>query len=485
MKPSIPRLVIAALRGGAGKTTLSVGVIAALSKRGVRAVPFKKGPDYIDAAWLSFAAGRPCHNLDSFLMDRETIRRSFSRHALEGDLAFVEGNRGLYDGMDVRGSHSTAELAKLLDAPVVMIMDCNKVTRTAAAMILGCSILDPDVDIRGVILNRVAGTRHEDILRRTIEETCRLPVLGAVPRMKDFPFPERHLGLTPPQEHERILHALDRAADVAGRYIDLDGLLAVARRASSGTASVGARTVRHRRDCSVTIGVVRDSAFQFYYPENLAALAERGAKVIEISPLRDDSLPDIDLLYIGGGFPETHAEALTENEGFRASLREAADAGLPVYAECGGLMYLGESLVLGDRTYPMTGALPVSFAMTDKPQGHGYTVLEVVEENPFFRVGSNLKGHEFHHSRILSIDLERIRFAYRVKRGTGVDGLRDGLCRKNILAGYTHLHALGTKEWAVALVERARVCRQGWSDTVHYRKPIDSVQEMHLIPAQE
>jgi cobyrinic acid a,c-diamide synthase len=486
MKPSNPRLVIAALRGGAGKTTLSVGVIAALRKRGVRAVPFKKGPDYIDAAWLSFAAGRPCHNLDSFLMDRETIRRSFARHAREGDLAFVEGNRGLYDGMDARGSHSTAELAKLLDAPVIMIMDCNKVTRTAAAMILGCTVLDPDVDIRGVILNRVAGSRHEGILRRTIEETCRLPVLGAVPRMKDFPFPERHLGLTPPQEHERILYALDRAADVAGRYIDLDGVLATARRGASGSAATAVRLPQQKKTASgLTVGVVRDSAFQFYYPENLAALAERGAKVIDISPLRDDSLPDIDLLYIGGGFPETHAAALAENVGFRASLREAADLGLPVYAECGGLMYLGESLVLGGRTYPMAGALPVSFAMTDKPQGHGYTVLDVVEENPFFRVGSTLKGHEFHHSRILSIDLERIRFAYRVKRGTGIDGLHDGLCRKNILAGYTHLHALGTKEWADALLERARVCRQGWSDTAHYRKPIDSIQEMHLIPAQE
>lgn len=486
MKPSIPRLVIAALRGGAGKTTLSVGVIAALSRRGIRSVPFKKGPDYIDAAWLSFAAGRACHNLDSFLMDRETIRRSFARHALEGDLAFVEGNRGLYDGMDVRGSHSTAELAKLLEAPVVMIMDCNKVTRTAAAMILGCTVLDPDVDIRGVILNRVAGSRHEGILRRTIEDTCRLPVLGAVPRMKDFPFPERHLGLTPPPEHERIVHALDRAADVAGRYIDLDGVLAVAQQAPAASAAAAIRVPRRKKAASgMTVGVFRDSAFQFYYPENLAALAERGARIVEISPLRDDVLPDVDLLYIGGGFPETHAEALADNTGFRTSLCEGAEAGLPVYAECGGLMYLGESLAIGGRTYPMAGALPVAFAMTGKPQGHGYTVLQVAEENPFFPVGSTLRGHEFHHSRILSLDEARIRFAYRMKRGTGVDGLRDGLCRKNILAGYTHLHALGTKEWADALLAGAQAVRRGWGEVNGYVKPFENVQEMHLIPAQE
>ncbi len=486
MKASVPRLVIAALRGGAGKTTLSVGVMAALSKRGIRSVPFKKGPDYIDAAWLSMAAGRPCHNLDSFLMDRETICRSFARHALEGDLAFVEGNRGLYDGMDVRGSHSTAELAKLLDAPVVMIMDCNKVTRTAAAMILGCTVLDPDVDIRGVILNRVSGSRHEDILRRTIEETCRLPVLGAVPRMKDFPFPERHLGLTPPQEHERIVHALDRAAEVAARHIDLDGLLAVAEQAPAASAVAAFRMPRRKKTASgLTVGVFRDSAFQFYYPENLAALAEQGAKVVEISPLRDDTLPDVDLLYIGGGFPETHAEALADNSGFRTSLREAAEAGLPVYAECGGLMYLGESLAIGGRTYPMAGALPVTFAMTGKPQGHGYTVLQVAEENPFFPVGSTLKGHEFHHSRILSLDETRIRFAYHMKRGTGVDGLHDGLCRKNILAGYTHLHALGTKEWADALLDRAHAFRSAWNGADRYVKPFENVQEMHLIPAQE
>jgi cobyrinic acid a,c-diamide synthase len=463
MKAPYSRLVIAALRGGAGKTTLSAGILAALRKRGILAVPFKKGPDYIDAAWLSSASGQVCHNLDSFLMDRETILSSFLNYAAGADMALIEGNRGLFDGMDNLGTHSTAELAKLLVSPVVMVMDCDKVTRTAAAMILGCRILDPDVDIRGVILNRVSGSRHEGILRHTIEETCRLPIMGAVPRMKDFPFPERNLGLTPPQEHPRLQYALEMAANVAEKYIDLDWILSTASQASNALTGKSPAISCVKSSSAATIGVFRDSAFQFYYPENLTALKDRGARVIDISPLRDTRLSDIDLLYIGGGFPETHAEALAENRGFRTSLREAADAGLPIYAECGGLMYLGERLLIREKEYPMAGALPVSFAMVEKPQGHGYTIMDVVAENPYFPVGNTIKGHEFHHSRMVSVDEKHIRFAFKMKRGTGIDGMRDGLCRNQILGSYTHIHALGTREWADAILERAdayRIARQ-------------------------
>jgi cobyrinic acid a,c-diamide synthase len=459
MKTPYSRLVIAALRGGAGKTTLSVGILAALRKRGILTVPFKKGPDYIDAAWLSLAAGQPCHNLDSFLMDRETILSSFLHHAAGADMSLIEGNRGLFDGTDTLGTHSTAEIAKLLAAPVVMIMDCDKVTRTAAAMILGCRILDPGVDIRGVILNRVSGIRHEGILRHTIEEICGLPIMGAVPRMKDFPFPERNLGLTPPQEHSHIQYALEKAADVAEKYIDLDRILSTAAQASAALKGNTPAVTRVKSSSSTTIGVIRDSAFQFYYPENLSSLKDRGVKVIDISPLHDTRLSDVDLLYIGGGFPETHAEALAQNERFRTSLCEAADAGLPIYAECGGLMYLGERLSIGEREYPMAGALPVSFAMVEKTQGHGYTIMDVVAENPYFPVGKTLKGHEFHHSRMVCVDEEHIRFAFKMKRGTGVDGIRDGLCNNQILGSYTHIHALGTPEWADALLERAEAYR--------------------------
>lgn len=461
MNRQCPRLVLAALRGGAGKTTLSVALTVALQKRGERVVPFKKGPDYIDAAWLALAAGGPCYNLDIFLIGRERVIRSFSQRAAEGTFALIEGNRGLYDGINRSGEHSTAELAKLLRAPVVLVMDCDKVSRTAAAMVLGCREFDPEVDIRGVILNRVGGSRHAAMVKKSIEEYCHLPVFGIVPRLgeMDFDFPERHLGLVPPQEHDCAGEVLNRAGDIAAQYLDLEGLLRAAQsapawsveaipRLAGGTAATTGETV--------TIGVIRDRAFQFYYRENIEALAAGGARIMEISALADSKLPALDALYIGGGFPETQAVPLTANVDFRRSLREAAENGLPIYAECGGFIYLGESLTIGDMHYPMVGALPVTFGMEKRPQGHGYTVLTVDRENPFFPIGMQLKGHEFRYCRILSHGAADDQLVYRIRRGTGMDGKRDGLTRKNILAGFTHLHALGTPQWAVAMIATAR-----------------------------
>ena len=421
-------------------------------------VPFKKGPDYIDAAWLALAASHPCHNLDTFMMGREQVIRSFSRHALEGAISLIEGNRGLFDGSNPEGEHSTAELAKLLRAPVILVVDCDKVTRTAAAMVLGCRHFDRSVDIRGVILNRVAGSRHAAVVRKSVEEYCGIPVLGTVPRIADIPFSERHLGLIPPQEHDRVRLALGKAADIAGDCLDLEGLTQVAESAAfwEDHAFPGLQPADKADHEQVTIGVIRDRAFQFYYPENIEALADSGARVIEISAISEEKLPPVDALYIGGGFPETQAELLAQNEAFRRSLRDAAEQGLPIYAECGGFMYLGESLTVGDRHYPMVGFLPITFGMEKRPQGHGYTVLDVERENPFFPVGTGLKGHEFHYSRILSRKEGEGHLAFRVKRGIGIDGKRDGLCRKNVLASFTHLHALGTPQWAGGLVEKAR-----------------------------
>jgi cobyrinic acid a,c-diamide synthase len=454
-----PRLVIAALRGGGGKTTLSLGLAAALRRRGRQVAAFKKGPDYIDAAWLSQGTGRPCHNLDTFLMDRGTVRRSFWRNALPEGIALIEGNRGLYDGVDAEGSHSTAELAKLLHAPVILALDCDKITRTAAALVLGCQKLDPQVDMRGVILNRVGRSRQEKILRLAIEKACNLPVLGSIPRMEDFPFPERHLGLLPPEEHLWVQNALDRARETAERFLDLEELESVARGAPPLTAPVeedGRSRGRRAFLKTPVIGVIKDSAFQFYYPENVEALAERGATIVEISAVREKELPSVDALYIGGGFPETHAQLLAGNESFRRSLRAAVEKGLPVYAECGGLMYLGESLIVEGKAFPMVGVFPLAFSMERRPQGHGYTLLEVDRENPFFPVGVVLKGHEFHYSRPSAKGKDfPTRLVYRVKRGWGFDGKRDGLCYKNVLATYSHIHALGCDEWAEGLVQKA------------------------------
>jgi cobyrinic acid a,c-diamide synthase len=454
-----PRLVIAAMRGGAGKTTLSLGMTAAWRRRGRKVIPFKKGPDYIDSAWLSLAAQQPCHNLDTFLMGKEAVRSSFRRSATRQGISLIEGNRGLYDGVDVVGSQSTAELSKLLRSPVILIVDCGKVTRTAAAMVLGCQKMDPEVDIRGVILNQIARSRQEEILRKAIGQICGLEVVGAVPRLEKFSFPERHLGLLPPQEHQWIQKALDQAAEVSEQYLDLNRLAAIAHEAGPfvGGEMGGERAARTvLKNDAPLIGVVRDSAFQFYYPENLEALSNRGARVMEVSAIGEETLPPVDALYIGGGFPETHGRRLAENVAFRNSLRAAAEGGLPIYAECGGFMYLGEKLILRDQEFPMAGVLPVSFVMEKRPQGHGYTMVEVVRENPFFPVGRRMRGHEFHYSRPVEIRDEEAYFCFQMNRGTGVDGQRDGFCRKNILATYSHFHALGSEEWAEALIQSAR-----------------------------
>ena len=462
MKNRLPRVVIAALRGGSGKTTLAVGLIAAWRERAGQVVPFKKGPDYIDAGWLALAAGQPCYNLDPFMMNEEQILQSFRERTRLAAGAVIEGNRGLYDGMDAAGTCSTAALAKVLQAPVLLVVDATKITRTAAAAVLGCQHFDPEVQIRGVILNRVAGARHEEMLRTTIEHYCGIPVVGAVPKVRENAFPERHKGLVTALEHPEARDAVLSRIRVVEKYIDLDRVVAVAREAPpvlwQGRRPRPRSGKPYRQP---VIGVIRDSAFQFYYPENLEALEARGARVLEVNSLRDESLPGLDALYIGGGFPETHAEQLAANGGFRESLRCAIESGLPVYAECGGLMYLGRNLHVGDRIYPMVGALPMDFRLMTRPQGHGYTVVEVVEANPFYAVGLTLRGHEFHYSRMDAADPTGLPMAFAVRRGIGILDAKDGVCYKNMLATYTHIHALGSPEWAEGLVQRALAHRRG------------------------
>ncbi|MDI6775762.1 MAG: cobyrinate a,c-diamide synthase [Syntrophales bacterium] len=453
-----PRVVFSALRGNSGKTFLTVGVGACLRHRGKRIAPFKKGPDYIDAAWLGMVTGRPCYNLDVFLMEREGVLSSFLTRVQQTDGALVEGNRGLFDGMNREGSYSTAELAKMLQMPVILIMDCSMTTRTAAAMLLGCQHFDPEVAIKGVILNRIGGTRHETIVRSAIEDSCGVPVLGAVPRIAGGAFPERHMGLVPPPEHPGASRAIDEAARIAARYIDIDRLWEIA----EGSPPLDLPDLKGEEKVwsgwpsgQPRIGFIRDSAFWFYYPDNLEALVRLGASLVECSALHDEELPPVDALYIGGGFPETHAGSLAANAGFRRSLHEAVERGLPVYAECGGLMYLGEKLIVGERTFPMVGVFPLDFVLDRIPQGHGYTILEVDQPNPYFPTGEILHGHEFHYSHILDGKEEGLTLALNVRRGYGINGRRDGLCYKNVLATYSHLHASGAKGWARSLFDHA------------------------------
>ena len=456
MDNSKPRVVIAGLRGGSGKTTLSLGLVAAWRQRVGEVVPFKKGPDYIDAGWLALAAGQPCYNLDPYMMSGEQILDSFWQHVQNAEAAVIEGNRGLFDGMDADGSCSTAELAKLLQAPVLLVVDGTMVTRTAAAAVLGCQHLDPEVAIQGVVLNRVAGPRHQEMLKTTIERYCRVPVVGAIPKLKEDDFPERHMGLVTALEHPEAREAIFARIQVVERYLDLEKVLTIADQAPPLTwEPVYPRKRASKAYRQPTIGIIRDSAFQFYYPENLEALERRGASLVTINALQDNFLPELDGLYIGGGFPETHAEQLAANDQLTTRLRSAIEAGLPVYAECGGLMYLGRNLEIEGKTYPMVQALPMDFRLEQKPQGHGYTELEVVNTNPFYPVGTTLRGHEFHYSRVTRFELNPESLAFAMRRGSGILDRKDGVCYKNTLATYSHVHAIGTPEWAEGLIRRA------------------------------
>ena len=498
-----PRIIIAALRGGSGKTLLSIGITAALSASGKSIAPFKKGPDYIDAGWLALAAGRPCYNLDSFLLDEDQNLQSFLSHSTHCDISVIEGNRGLYDGIDLEGSTSTAELAKLIKCPVVLCVDCTKITRTMAAMVAGCIQFDPQVSITGVILNRVANARHEKKLRDSIEHYCGIPVLGAIPKLSQQHFPERHLGLVPTPEHDWAKDSIDAVVQIAQEHLDLDAIVKIAHQTPKLNAECGMRnadssnqiaddrelttegqsfyresSIQHRvsgiegtetgdqePEASVQskprIGILKDSAFQFYYPENIDALTAGGADVVFVSPLKDNQLPELDGLYIGGGFPETHAPQLADNTGFSTRLKALVEDGFPIYAECGGLMYLGDNLVLDDKSYPMAGILPLTFDFFKRPQGHGYTIFKVERENPYFEVGTEIRGHEFHYSRVSNWTGDKNELVFHMKRGVGIDKDRDGMVYKNVLATYTHVHAVGTPQWAKALVRQATLFMKG------------------------
>ncbi|MBI5250700.1 MAG: hydrogenobyrinic acid a,c-diamide synthase (glutamine-hydrolyzing) [Desulfomonile tiedjei] len=456
-KINIPRVVIAALKGGAGKTLLTLGMVAALRKRGLNTSVFKKGPDYIDSGWLGMAAGDDCYNLDAYLFDQNVVRSSFVRRSAGKDAAVIEGNRGLFDGVDSAGSFSTAEMAKLLEAPVILIVDATKMTRTAAAMVLGCKLLDPKLDLAGVILNRVAGARHDTVLRQAIEEGASVPVIGSVNKLPMENFPQRHLGLLPLYEHPQAMEFVDEAARIVENSIDLDRVISIAQSAGEfAVADADGVSGQSTSESPVRIGVLKDSAFQFYYPENLEALRENGAELVFISALAEKEIPDLDGLYIGGGFPETHAEILAKNMVFKKSLKEAVDSGLPVYAECGGLMYLSRTLQIDGSVYPMVGVFPVDSVLERKPQGHGYIQVEVVEHNSFYPKGTVLTGHEFHYSYVTGLDRPGASYAFRILRGHGMDGARDGICYKNALGTYLHIHALGHPLWAKGIVERAR-----------------------------
>ncbi len=458
MVTEIPRLVVAGLSGDSGKTIVTSCLLTALGQAGLSVAVFKKGPDYIDAAWLSVISQTACRNLDTYLVDPEKSFQTFAVNAGAADIAIIEGNRGIFDGKDVRGTHSTAQLAKLLQAPVVLVVDATKATRTIAALVAGCQAFDPEVRYAGVVLNKVAGKRHLKIVTEAIEQYCHLPVLGALPKLGDDAslIPGRHLGLTTPSEFGSENSLRSRLTEIAQNHLDIDRLIAAAKEAAPIEVPRIDRPVKTK---DVRIGYFKDSVFTFYYPENLEALRDQGAELVPVSSLEDSSLPELDALYIGGGFPETHAERLTKNRSLMDAVKGAAEDGLPIYAECGGLIYLSRSLTWQDKKYPMTGLFDIDLDMHAKPVGHGYTSLRVARANPFFEVGAEIRGHEFHYSGPV-LEVPPSQCCLQVNTGVGLGNGCDGLTYNNCVACYTHLHADGFEAWAIALAEGARSFRR-------------------------
>ncbi len=456
------RFLISAAHKSSGKTMVSIGLCAALAARGHSVQPFKKGPDYIDPMWLSQAAGRACRNLDLYLMENDDIVATFARHASEVNL--VEGNKGLYDGLALDGSNSNAALAKLLDLPVFLLIDARGMTRGIAPLILGYQAFDRDIRIAGVILNNLGGRRHEAKLRQVIEHYTDVPVIGAIQHDERLSIIERHLGLMPSNESIAATAKIKQIGEAIAEQVDLDKLLALSEKAPL--------EIPHKAEVSplpcgekVRIGIARDRAFGFYYADDLDALQAAGAELVPFDALNDAHLPDVDGLYIGGGFPEACAVELEANATLRNEIKQAIDGGLPAYAECGGLMYLSRGIEYEGRIYEMVGAIPGDVKMHAKPIGRGYVHLKEDEAHPWPRPEAparQIKAHEFHYSSLENLPPDT-RFAYHVERGYGINGERDGLVVNNLLASYTHLRTIGSCYWAsrfVAYVRRQKEQRE-------------------------
>ncbi len=454
MKIDFPRVIIAGLAGDTGKSLVSLGLTCAFTKKGKRVAPFKKGPDFIDAAWLGEAAGVSGRNLDSFLMPEQAILDSLCKASFDADIAVIEGNRGLFDGMDAKGSHSTAQLSRMTGTPIVLVVDSTKSTRTIAALVLGCKQLEPDLSLAGVVINRIGTARQEAVIREAVRNETGLPVLGAVPRLTIEHLPSRHLGLVTPSERTDAKEALDTLGQTISDYVDLSAIFDLAATARKLDEPVRKKAAGDGKS-PVRIGVLKDRAFSFYYPENIEALQQEGADLFFISPIDDEKLPDVDAIYAGGGFPEEYVKLISDNHSLRRELKEKIADGLPVWAECGGLMYLSRDLKVKDAAYPMVGALPVSVEQKKRPQGHGYVEVVVKGKNPFLPENLEFRGHEFHYSR-LSDQNQKIDTVLELTKGVGVGGGRDGIRSKKVLASYTHIHALGMPEFASGLVAAAR-----------------------------
>lgn len=460
---------IAAAHKSSGKTSISIGLTAAMVKRGLSVQPFKKGPDYIDPLWLTHAAGKPCYNLDFFTQTHEEIINTFSSKVNDTTIGLIEGNKGLFDGIDVGGSDSNAALAKLLSTPVVLVIDTSGITRGIAPLIQGYLGFDPKVNIAGVILNKVGGPRQESKLRAALERYTDAEVLGSVGRDAAFRIPERHLGLIPANEANSFSTTetmVSRLAFAVSMGVDLNRIIEIANSASPPPAIKQTASQKQAgtsvKKPDVRIAIARDSAFGFYYQDDLEAFERAGAELVPFDTINDKHLPEADGLFIGGGFPETQLDALTANTSLRTEIREALAAGKPAYAECGGLMYLSRRICWDGKCADMVGAVPADTEVGERAQGRGYVCLRESGNNPWPPAPQStenetrdIPAHEFHYARLKNLD-ESPSFAYAVTRGTGTDGHRDGLIVNNLLAGFAHHRNTAANPWVERFVAFVR-----------------------------
>jgi len=461
------RFLVSAAHKSSGKTTVSIGLCAALTARGLKVQAFKKGPDYIDPMWLGQASGQPCFNLDPYLMTAEQINASFAHYSARADISLVEGNKGLYDGLALDGSNSNAALAHLLELPVVLVLDARGMTRGIAPLILGYQAFDTRIRIAGVILNQLGGSRHESKLRAVIEHYTNVTVIGAIAHDPQLALVERHLGLMPNQECDDAAKHVRTIGQRIAEQVDLGKIIDLAHSALplpappvSTPLPVDAVTPAPvLASQPLRLGIMRDKAFGFYYPDDLLALEAAGAELVPVNALQDSALPAVDGLFIGGGFPEVFMPELQANRALRSNIRNAIEAGLPVYAECGGLMYLARTLRWNDTHVKMVGALPVDVLMHERPVGRGYVTLKTTADALWLTstvpAGQTLRGHEFHYSSLENVSPE-LKFAYKVLRGHGVDGERDGVVYRNVLASYAHLRSGAGSDWAKEFVNFVR-----------------------------
>jgi len=446
-------LVIAGTQSGVGKTTVTLGLLAALRRRGLVVQPFKVGPDFIDPGHHTRAAGRISRNLDGWMLSRETNEALFRHQARDADVAVVEGVMGLFDGYDgLSEAGSTAQMAKWLGLPVLLVVDARSMARSAAALVHGFASFDPELTMAGVIFNRIGSATHLEYLQQAMLPLKGVRCFGGLPRDQEMAIPERHLGLATTEDHPLEDAYLNHLADWLEAHLDLDGLfkaLPLLDLPEEPTPEAAPTTVR--------LGVARDRAFCFYYPENLELLAESGAELVPFSPLNDRELPTgLHGIYLGGGYPELYAAQLAANSGMRQAIRACAAAGFPIYAECGGLMYLAREIRdLEGQGHPMAGVFPFTVRMLPRLKALGYREVTLAATGLLGPAGIKARGHEFHYSEMEGepIGVPRI---YRLTSRKGGEAVAEGYCEHNVLASYVHLHFGSNPDVARSLVASCR-----------------------------